>query len=305
MHYFWQKRGLLNWLLMPLAALYFLGHLFNYYILQRPRRVNAVVLCIGNATVGGGGKTPLCLFWAQMLQANGRRVAFISRGYGGKLSSWRRVVKVDPALHSSIEVGDEPLLLAACAPTYISKNRYAAAQMAVQDGAQTIIMDDGLQNNTLYKDAKILVIDGGETSLGNQLLLPAGALREPLWLCRRKVDFAVLLNCSDKLPFELAQIHAKTQVIDASKWQGKKYIAMCGIARPEKFWHSLAAVGVEVVDKFIFADHHHFQLAELDEIITLSKKHKCRIVTTAKDYVRLPTEIRPHFDVLEIEVVLI
>jgi tetraacyldisaccharide 4'-kinase len=290
-------------MLILLSYIYTLGHLINYYILQRPKKVNAKVVCIGNVNIGGGGKTPLCLALAELFAQYDKKIAFISRGYKGSLSSWRRAIKVEPQLHNPEQVGDEPLLLAEYAPTYICKNRYFAAQLAVQEGAEVIIMDDGLQNNTLHKDISILVIDGGMASLGNSRVIPAGKLREPLPLALCKVDYCFLLNNNGQdHNLNVKIIEAETKPIITKDLYEANYIGIAGIARPEKFWRSLELAGITVLHKLSFPDHHYFNKSDIDLIEETCRKYGCGIITTAKDFVRLPDSLKSKAKVLHIKI---
>jgi tetraacyldisaccharide 4'-kinase len=290
-------------MLTVLSYIYILGHLINYYILQKPRKVDAKVICVGNVNIGGGGKTPLCIALAELFAQHNKKIAFISRGYKGQLSSWWRAIKVELQLHTPKQVGDEPLLLAEYAPTYICKNRYFAAQLAVEAGAEIIIMDDGLQNNTLHKDISILVIDGGMHSLGNCRVIPAGKLREPLPLALSKVDYCFLLNNNNQAHnLNVKVIEATTKPIITKELYETSYIGVAGIARPEKFWRSLEMVRVTILQKLSFPDHHSFNKTDIDLIEAACKKYKCGIITTAKDFVRLPDSLKSKAKVLHIEI---
>jgi len=296
MQKFWSKRGILNFLLLPFSGFYLLVHLINFYG-RKPKRVAAKVICLGNIMVGGAGKTPLAIALGKALLKQGKKVAFISRGYKGALSS-ATAVRVDARTHTFKEVGDEPLLLAQIAPTYICTNRYFAARLAEEEGADTLIMDDGLQNNTLVKDISILVCDG-KYGLGNGFILPAGPLREPFSFVSQLIDYVFCydkkLQFSDKKSFI-----GKTEVVTKGL-KGKRYIALCGIATPEKFLASLRQSGAVVVAKFIFPDHHPFSELEIANVLAAARKHKAQIITTAKDYVRLPKSLAlDNFQILEI-----
>lgn len=297
MQKFWSHRGVLNFLLLPFAIFYWFFHLINFYRLQ-PKKVAAKVICLGNITIGGAGKTPLAIALGKALIKRGNSLAFISRGYKGSLSG-KTPVKVDVFKHTYKEVGDEPLLLAKVAPTYICSNRYFAARMAEQDGAEVIIMDDGLQNNTIIKDLSILVCNG-KYGLGNGMLLPSGPLRELPYLINKRIDYVF---CYDKkLIFTDKKIFLGRTEIVTKGLKGRRFIALCAIANPEKFLTSLKQAGVRVAAKFTFPDHHPFTEAEIASVLAAARKHKAQIITTAKDYVRLPQSFVPdHFKILEIK----
>jgi len=170
--FWWDPPGILSTLLSPLAAIY--GSVAARRLEQPGERVGIPVICIGNLTVGGAGKTPTALAIAHMLLAAGEKPMFLTRGYGGRLAG---PVMVDPA-HTAVQVGDEPLLLARVAPAIVAQDRVAGARLAKDNGASVIVMDDGFQNPALTKDLSILVVDARGT--GNGRVLPAGPLRAPL-----------------------------------------------------------------------------------------------------------------------------
>src|SRR5262249_11870282 len=144
--------------------------------LARPYRAKARVVCVGNLTAGGSGKTPIAITLGKMLSARGYKVFFLTRGYGGKLTG---PVEVDPAQPTASDVGAEPVLLAARAPVTVARNPGEGGRLADSRGADIIVMDDGLQNFQLAKDVSLVVIDA-ESGFGNGRLIPAGPLREPI-----------------------------------------------------------------------------------------------------------------------------
>ena len=172
---FWARRGLISSLLQPLAWVYAQGAAARQHF-ARPWQAPVPVICVGNLVAGGAGKTPVALSLARRLQARGRPVHILSRGYGGSLAG---PVAVDPVRHSAAEVGDEPLLLAAAARCWVARDRVAGAQTAIAAGAKLLLLDDGLQNPRLAKTLSLLVVDGGY-GFGNRRVLPAGPLRERL-----------------------------------------------------------------------------------------------------------------------------
>src|SRR5215467_2330961 len=190
---FWNQTDLLSRL--SVAVLAPAGQLYGASVAWRarfasPLRTKAKVVCVGNLTAGGTGKTPVAITIATELRASGFNVWCLSRGYGGRL---RGPVVVDIAHHSASETGDEPLLLARAAPTVVSRDRRAGALLAQQRGAEIIVMDDGHQNFDLAKDLSLVVVDA-RTPFGNGRMLPAGPLREPVEQGLGRADAVVLVG---------------------------------------------------------------------------------------------------------------
>lgn len=283
---FWQRDGLVPWLLAPLGAIY--AAVTARRMAQPGWRAPVPVLCVGNAGVGGSGKTTLVLDLGARLIARGVKTAFLTRGYGGSLSG---PVRVDPVLHGAAEVGDEALLLSGMAPTYLGANRAATARLAVADGAAVLVMDDGLQNPSLAKDFSILVIDGA-IGFGNARVIPAGPLREPLEAAAGRCQ-AVLLIGQDAtgalklVPAGLPLLRAR---LASEVPPTGPLVAFAGIGRPEKFRETLEAAGAQVLRLHGFPDHHAYTEAELRPII--DQAGDATVVTTPKDAVRLPAALR-------------
>jgi tetraacyldisaccharide 4'-kinase len=248
------------------------------------------VFCAGNATVGGAGKTPLCLDLLARLRAAGIEAHAITRGHGGRLPG---PVRVDLARHDATDVGDEALLLARAAPSWAGADRAASARAAVAAGARALVMDDGLQNPSLAKTLAFLVIDGG-AGFGNGRLLPAGPLREPVAAAAARCAAAVLLGDDDAgaaraLPAHLPVLRARLEPDAAMRaYAGRRVAAFAGIGRPEKFFAALQAARAGLVARTAFADHHRFTAAELARLRRDAASLNADLVTTWKDWVRLP-----------------
>ena len=293
---FWNSVNLISNLLLPLGHIYAAATACR--VKKTPRHADKKVICIGNLTAGGTGKTPTALAVADILQQNGFNPYFVSRGYGGKLKD----LIVDPKIHTATEVGDEPLLLAQKAKVSINPERYEAARKAIADGADCIIMDDGFQNPTLFKDLSLLVFDG-EVGIGNGRPVPAGPLRENFAEGLKRADAAVILgqdrhNLAAKLG-TLPTFYGKTVPIVPTDVQ-HPVLAFAGIGRPEKFYASLRECRLSVRRCINFPDHHFYTTAELQQLIDSAKKENLTIFTTGKDFVKIPAPLRPHFRVLEI-----
>jgi len=260
------------------------------------------VICCGNATAGGAGKTTVALDLGQRLQARGLAAHFLLRGYGGKLKGPARV---DPTTHDSRAVGDEALLLAAIAPTWVSADRAAGGTAAQAAGAQAIIMDDGLQNPTLEKTLSLLIIDGSY-GFGNGRVIPAGPLREPVFAAAKRCQAAVLIGEDEtgalaQLPADLPVLRARlVPGPEAAVLAGKPVVAFCGIANPRKFFTTLQEAGAVLAARHPFADHYPFDDQEIRDLLAEAEKLRATPVTTRKDIVRIPPALRPGIQVVSI-----
>ena len=286
----WDSDGgrLLPALLWPVSHLV---ELATAHRVARPGWVAPVpVLCCGNASVGGAGKTTLALDIAGRLQRRGLCAHLLTRGHGGTA---RGPLRVNMARHTAEEVGDEALLLAACAPTWLGANRAMTARAAVAAGAQVLVMDDGMQNPTLAKTGSFLVIDGA-AGFGNGRVLPAGPLREPVRAAAARASAAVLVGedaagALAELPPGLPVLRARLVPGEEVEALGKTpIVAFAGIGRPQKFFSMLEAAGAQLVGQVAFADHHRFSPAELARVSAMAAGLEARTVTTLKDYIRIP-----------------
>lgn len=259
------------------------------------------VVCVGNLTAGGTGKTPLSLMLAQSLTARGIRPAILTRGYGGAIAGphW-----VAPGHDTAAEVGDEPLLLAAAAPTMVSRDRAAGARAIVSTGARhgAIVMDDGLQNGTLAKDLRLAVVDA-RRGIGNGLVMPAGPLRARLAFQLGLID-AVVVNAPFGAPsidpagsfatwlrsrFDGPVIDAQTRPVGDAGWlAGAEVVAYSGIGAPERFFGLLESLGARLVGRHAFPDHHAFTDGEARRLLAEAQRTGAALCTTEKDFVRLP-----------------
>jgi tetraacyldisaccharide 4'-kinase len=278
----WRSLNPLALLLWPLSWLYWLGHLLNYYVLTKTRKVKIPVICIGNVTVGGSGKTPVALSLAKAFLRAGIKTAVISRGYTGSKSDKNKAHKVVEH-NTAAEVGDEAKLLSHTVTTYICPDRYKAAKLAQEDGAKIVIMDDGLQNNSLHKDVSLCVI--GESYLGNGLMLPAGPLREPLWSIKRRCKY--IINTAEHIVHDIPALRFEQVIANRDVIYGKKFVALTGIAVPDKFFNTLEYLKCELVKKFIYPDHHLYTPEELAEVESYARKRGLKIITTSKDAVKI------------------
>jgi tetraacyldisaccharide 4'-kinase len=293
---FWWQPGR-GTLLTPLAALY--GAVAALRLNREGRSAGVPVICLGNLTVGGAGKTPAALAVGRLLLAGHQRPFFLSRGYGGRLKG---PILVSRSAHRAADVGDEPLLLAQLAPTIVARDRAAGAQMARFEGAGAIVMDDGFQNPALHKDLAILVIDG-RRGIGNGRVLPAGPLRAPLASQIARAHALIVVSPAAEsagavaalgrkrgLPVFHARLEPDRQTLAALA--GRRILAFAGIADPDKFFATLADAGLDVVERQSFADHHRYTAAEAQQLLGRAQSQNLVLLTTEKDRARLTGE--PH-----------
>lgn len=286
---FWQRDGLVPRLLAPAAAVY--AAVTARRVARPGWQAPVPVICCGNATAGGAGKTTLALDLGARLA--GRQVAFLTRGHGGRV---RGVHRVDPARDGAALVGDEALLLAACAPTWVAADRAAGARAAVADGAGVLVMDDGLQHPGLARNLSLLVVDGG-SGFGNGRVIPAGPLREKVAAAAARCAAAVLIGqdrsaARDALPPGLPVLGARLEQQGTADLAGRRVFAFAGIGIPEKFFAGLGAAGAVLAGTAAFADHHPYTRAELRRLLARAAACGALPVTTPKDAVRLPADLR-------------
>jgi tetraacyldisaccharide 4'-kinase len=296
---FWYRPfGFVATALSPLSILYKMGS-WMHRSLANPKSIDIPVICIGNVTIGGAGKTPCVAAMAKLLHQKGFEVHILSRGYGGCLKG---PVQINPNEHTAQEVGDEPLILAHVVPTWVAKNRYEGAKAARTAGAEIILMDDGLQNYELRKDFCILVIDS-KLEFGNGAVLPAGPLRESKQRGIAKADVIFVTNPQKKMNFYQPTYTILTHIVasDITKIANKKIFAFSGIAHPQKFYDSLKALKLDVVGTRDFSDHHIFTENELQSLENEARKKNSVLVTTEKDWVRLNSAWRNRVSMIRIE----
>jgi tetraacyldisaccharide 4'-kinase len=258
------------------------------------------VVCVGNLTLGGAGKTPVARAIAQRLTARGLATHLLSRGYGGRLVG---PLRVEPSRHTAAEVGDEPLMLGRELPVWVAHDRAAGAAAAARAGAQVIVMDDGHQNPSLRKTLSLVVVDGetreGEWPFGDGRVFPAGPMREPLRAGLARADAAVVLLPADMAAPdpELVRALGPTPVLCArleplAPPPSGPQVGFAGVGKPWKVERALRAAGCDLRDFAPLPDHFAFDRATLQRLAERAAQFGAGLVTTEKDWARLPDDWR-------------
>ncbi|MDD2326680.1 MAG: tetraacyldisaccharide 4'-kinase [Alphaproteobacteria bacterium] len=288
------------------ACLAPLGHLYRLAGLIRraravPYRPRVPLICVGNIVAGGAGKTPTCLALHKLLVTRdpSLKIGFVTRGYGGREKG---PLRVDPKIHSAADVGDEALLLARAAPCWIGRDRAQVAREAEKE-VDLLIMDDGMQNPTITPSLTLLVIDGA-VGLGNGKLIPAGPLRETLNDAFERVSAIVMIG---EDAHHVATYLGKP-VFNAKIMPGlptdllatPRVIAFAGIGRPSKFYDSCRTAGLSLLMTRDFPDHHVYRESDLAPLRHAAQQNNLKLITTSKDYVRLPPSFKDEVRVLDI-----
>lgn len=294
---FWFKKNITSCLLSPFGFLYEKIVWFRLKI-NKAYKTKIPVVCVGNISVGGTGKTPLSLALADYFIRKGKNVFFLNHGYKSNLQN----VMIDLREHKASDVSDEAMIFAMKLPTVVDKNRARGAQKAQKLGADIVIMDDGFQNPTIYKHLSFVVFDG-RRGIGNGLCMPAGPLRETLKQGLKRANAAVIVgndetNLADKiktlyprLPILYGHLEPKQTL------KGLKGIAFAGIGHPEKFYTMLEKSGVTLVDTVSFADHYAYTRADIQKLL----KRKQPLFTTLKDAVKIDEDLRARLTIVDVD----
>lgn len=296
---FWSSRGWISTLLVPLSIIYDMVNVLKQAKVK-PVAFPVPVICVGNLTAGGAGKTPTALYIGERLKIHGVNAFFLSRGYGGKSAG---PLLVNLKKHTAADVGDEPLLLAQLLPTIIAADRVQGARYAIAKGATAIIMDDGFQNRSIIKNLALLVVDGAR-GFGNGRMIPAGPLRERPEDGFKRAHAILVLNRTTilpQLPKDRPAFFARTYPKDAAMFKGKKIYAFCGLAYPQKFFEMLATTGAKIVGETAFPDHYPYTALDMRKLLLTSYAADAVLVTTAKDMMRIPERFRDSVVVMEME----
>ncbi len=291
---FWDApNSWLSRLLKPFGALYAFGTAYRFHQ-AKPYQVDVPVICVGNLSVGGTGKTPVCLAIAKQLYQMKQPFFFLNHGYRAHLKN----VLVDLENHSAYDVGDEAVLLACYAPTVVDNHRARGAQLAVKKGARCILMDDGFQNPSLIKTLSLVVVDG-KKGFGNECVLPAGPLREPILKGLARADAIVVAGEDEwgvqfylqrhKIDLPVLTGHFEMNLKSLNGLKGRQVMAFAGIGQPEKFFNALRQKGLDVVKTEKYPDHYFYTRFDVEGLF--KKAGSIPLVTTTKDAVKIPKDL--------------
>ena len=272
-----------------------------------PFKTSLKTICVGNAVMGGGGKTPTVIELNKQLKKlyPNKKIVVISKGYKGKITGPHIVDNKDLA----IDVGDEPCIIAREANVIVSKDRLKGLKFAEENGYEIAIFDDGLHDKRINYDISYLVIDG-EYGFGNNLVFPAGPLRDRIDYACKNADEIIIIGKDEKdilkklgrrvkKDFRIHRAAIKiTNLIDTSNI----YVAFAGLARPSKFFNTLEKMKAGIVEKIDFPDHHNYSDDDIEFLKTLAENEKAKLITTEKDFVKLPEDFKKELEVLKIEI---
>jgi tetraacyldisaccharide 4'-kinase len=303
---FWSKKNIISVALLPLSFVYYLVTLF-YKHSDKPLKISKPVICVGNFTAGGSGKTPIAIAIGKLLKEiyiddSEFNFVYLSSGYKGKGVDFISLRQGD---YSAGLVGDEPLLLNEIAPTFVSKNRLFAAKRIDKMGeVKAIVLDDGMQNKSLEKDLVIAVVDG-KLAFGNGFLIPAGPMRQTLRKGLKIADFVIVIGkATEKTLKKLSSkkiIMSEIKPINIEKFLGQKLVAFCGLGYPQKFFSFAESQGLEIICKKSFPDHYRYQKQDLEKLYKIAKDKGAKLITTKKDWIKFPTIFKEKIDYLDIE----
>ena len=287
--FWWHKADWRAWALYPVSRIYGAAARHRLETAQR-HPVAAPVLCVGNFTVGGAGKTPVAIALARQAQKMNRKPGFLSRGFGGAVYAPHLVdAETDTVRH----VGDEPLVLARTAPTVVTPNRVEGAELLITHGCDFIIMDDGFQSARVYIDYALIVVDTLR-GIGNGHTMPGGPMRARLVDQMRHVDAILKIgdgDAADEVVRQAARagrrIYQARTTPSTSPFGEEPLLAFAGIGHPEKFYRTVEELGGHIAMKRGFSDHHLYTDEDARDLLHAAERQGARLVTTAKDAVRL------------------
>ena len=289
--FWWRNAGMTAGMLAPLGSIY--GAIAARRMSGTGSQAEAPVICVGNFTLGGAGKTPTVMMLAGLFASACKRAFCLSRGYGGRVAGAKLV---DAHKDKATQVGDEALLIARVAPVIAAPDRVAGAALAREQGADLIIMDDGLQNPSLRKDFTLAVIDA-RRGVGNGFIFPAGPLRAPLVSQLTRTDGLLVVGDGTRAESVREQCRARGLPVFHGRLvpdpaavaylKGRRVLAFAGIGDPEKFFATAAEAGIEVAQRRAFADHHRYTAEEAADLIMQAEHSALALLTTEKDHARM------------------
>ena len=309
--FWWERPDWRAYALYPLSGLYGLVA-GRRMMTARREKIDAPVLCVGNFTVGGTGKTPVAIALAKQAVRMKLRPGFLSRGHGGNFT---KPHIVDPHRDSAGHVGDEPLLLADHGLVAVTPNRAAGAKLLLENGCDLLIMDDGFQSARIHMDYALIVVDG-RYGVGNGHVIPGGPLRASL-IDQLRFATAILRMGGEGAGDAVVRLGSRAgkpvfegsvRPRDADQLAGKRFLAFAGIGHPEKFYDTVSKAGGEVVLARSFPDHHAYAADELQDLSVTARTAELGLITTAKDAARLrnggaPDDFLKQLQVVEIDMV--
>ena len=302
---FWDNKNILSIILLPLC----LVNLLIQKVIKFTKKSNKTqnyIICIGNINIGGSGKTPTAIAIGKILQEQNIDFCYLSSGYGRK-SKKDILVKKNTKINYKY-IGDEVILLSEIADCYVTNNRLKTLNNIYQKfPKKVIIMDDGFQDVSIKKNLNILVVNGNY-AFGNKFIFPAGPLRELIQTGIERSDLGIIINDDKHNISKIFTINEKKILFAKAKVKSKldknnKYIAFCGIARAEKFFHSIED-RINIIQKISFKDHHNYSDKDLKKLIKQKEKYSAQLITTKKDWVKFPKEYKTQIKYLDYEVIL-
>ncbi len=305
---FWYKKDifskLISYIMYPLSIVWISISLIKE-LFSKKYQTKLKVICIGNLTVGGTGKTPFAISTFTWLTELGYSPVFLTRGYGGIEKGPIEVKE----FHTHFNVGDEALLLSKVGITIVAKNRSVGAKFIEnhKNNFDIIIMDDGLQNFQLYRNLNILLIDN-ENLFGNEFCLPAGPLRQTISHGMKKINAIVLtgndknkIGINEKLAYNVPIFHSNIILEKLVKDKNQQYLAFCGLGNPLKFYKTLKKYKFHIAKTKSFPDHYKYKDIDIINLQKEAQTQNLKLITTEKDYVKIADNDKELIDVLSIK----
>jgi len=301
---FWySKNNLYSILLIPLSYIWILGSFIKNK--KTHKFSNIKIIKIGNVVAGGAGKTPTAIAIAKKLINYNYKVHIITKGYKGSLKD---STLVNSKIHSFKEVGDEALILSKFAPTWIGNNRIQSINMAIKNEAEIVILDDGIQDNSIHGNLNFLVFNGSQ-GIGNGRIIPAGPMRENLFNALKKSNTALIIdedkyNLNKTISNHIPVINAKTNVTfqDKNNFKNKNVVAFCGLGYPRKFFQTLEKIGCNILYSEIFPDHHIYTKKTIHNLLNKANSLNSLLITTEKDHVKISKQYKNKIFYFPIEI---